>query len=368
MDRAIELARNGLGFVEPNPPVGAVIVDENLSLLGEGFHQRFGGSHAEIHALEQVGAKAAGATLVVTLEPCCHFGKTPPCTDALVAAGIRQVIVGTQDPAPHAAGRGLMKLREAGLVVEVGLREADAARLIAPFRKRVVTGLPYVHAKWAMTLDGKLAARTGASQWISNDASRRVVHQLRGRMDAIIVGANTARTDDPRLTARPAGPRTAARIVVGSAADLPLDSRLVRTADQVPVIVAACESAPAENVRRLRDAGVEVLQFPFSPGAADPARAVNLLELLKELGRREMTNVLVEGGGALLGSFFDQDLLDEVHIFIAPKLVGGAEALTPLAGIGLAEIAQAPQLDGPTIEVLDGDIYLHGPYRRDPPA
>jgi pyrimidine deaminase RibD-like protein len=192
MRRAIELARRGEGSVEPNPMVGAVLVDDRGACLGEGFHERFGGPHAEVHALTRAGEQARGATLYVTLEPCCHHGKTPPCVDALLAAGLRRVVVGMQDPFPLVAGGGIARLRQAGVDVDVGLLEPEVRRLTAPFRKRIETGLPWVHAKWAMTLDGKIASRTGHSRWISSAASRAVVHRLRGRMDAILIGIGTA--------------------------------------------------------------------------------------------------------------------------------------------------------------------------------
>lgn len=221
MRRALELARQGEGYVEPNPMVGAVIVDDYLQCLGEGFHRQFGGPHAEVNALREAGARAQGATLYVTLEPCNHHGKTPPCVDAVLQAGLRRVVVGMPDPFAKVNGAGIARLREHGVAVEVGLLEAEVRRLNAPFRKLVETGIPWVHAKWAMTLDGKIAARTGHSQWISGAASRAVVHRLRGRMDAIVIGIGTALADDPLLTARPAGPRVATRVVLDSTARLP---------------------------------------------------------------------------------------------------------------------------------------------------
>lgn len=366
MRRALELAARGEGFVEPNPMVGAVVVDDDLNLLGEGFHERFGGPHAEINALRQAGERAAGATLSVTLEPCCHYGKTPPCSAAAIASGVRRVVVAAPDPAPHVAGGGIAELRAAGIEVEVGLLGDAAARLIAPFAKLFTTGLPWVHAKWAMTLDGRIASRTGASRWISNEASRRIVHELRGRMDAIVVGSGTVAADDPLLTARPPGPRRPARIVVDSRARLAVDSQLMRTMGEGPVIVAASAAADPADVRQLEAAGVEVLRVPSSPAAASSRAArVDLRALLQELGRRRMTNVLFEGGGRLLGSLFDEKLVDEAHVFVAPKIVGGEGAPSPVAGTGLAEIPAASQLDRAQIQVLDGDVYIRGRLTRD---
>lgn len=387
MHRAIGLARQGIGSVEPNPAVGAVLVDAERNLLGEGCHERFGGPHAEVSAFADFEtrhpdadsrAKLAGnATLFVTLEPCCHTGKTPPCTEAILASGVRRVVIGICDPSPHADGGGVQQLEEAGIEVSVGLLEDEVRRLNAPFLKHVVTGLPYVHAKWAMTLDGKIATRTGSSQWISNEKSRAIAHVLRGRMDAILVGAGTARADDPRLTARPPGPRVATRIVVDSQAGLALDSQLVRSAGEVPVLVASLNETPAGNVSALQSAGVEVLALPPGPAGNQPTteRHPDLRPLLAELGRRGMTNVLVEGGARLLGSLFDMDSaertrvapesggghIDELHIFVAPKIIGGAAAAGPVAGFGLDRIPQSCQIDPLEIETLDGDAYIHGP-------
>jgi diaminohydroxyphosphoribosylaminopyrimidine deaminase / 5-amino-6-(5-phosphoribosylamino)uracil reductase len=360
MRRACELAERGLGAVEPNPAVGAVIVDDQLRLVGEGYHEQIGGPHAEVQALRQAGERARGGTLFVTLEPCCHTGRTPPCTRAVIAAGILRVVVGVQDPAPHANGRGLSELRSAGIDVEVGLLADVASRLIAPFAKRVSTGLPYVHAKWAMTLDGRIATRNGDSQWISNERARQIVHDLRGRMDAIVVGSRTATIDDPLLTARPPGPRTAVRIVFDSRAELPLTSRLVQTARDAPLLIAAHQSADPGRVAALAATGAEVLTLPAADGGGRPDPRA----LLEELGRREMTNVLVEGGGGLLGALFDRRLVDECHVFIASKIVGGGEAPAAVAGWGIERMADALALADPQIERIDDNVYVHGPLRK----
>jgi len=355
MRRALELAQRGVGFVEPNPAVGAVIVTDDGRVVGEGWHERFGGPHAEVMAFAAAGEAARGATLYVTLEPCCHFGKTPPCTRAVLAAGIRQVIVATIDPAVHVSGGGIAELRAAGVEVEVGLMADEARRLIAPFAKLTTTGLPWVHAKWAMTLDGKIASKTGSSRWITNEASRAAVHQLRGRMDAILVGIGTALADDPLLTARPPGPRTPIRIVLDSAARTPLESQLVRTAREFRTVVVVTRHAPEDRCAALRAAGIEVLVI-----SEDSAGHPDLRLLLSELGGQRLTNVLVEGGGHVWGQCFDLGLIDEVHAFIAPKLIGGAAAPSPLAGQGLADMSETLRLDPSSVEVLDGDVYLHG--------
>ena len=361
---AIELAARGLGRVEPNPAVGAVLVDEHLNLLADGYHERFGGPHAEVNALldfsdrfEDPGVRQellANATLYVTLEPCCHHGKTPPCSEAVVDAGVRRVVVGLRDPSPHVDGGGIRQLQDAGVDVSTGVAEAQVRELNAPFLKGLQTGEPWVHAKWAMTLDGKIATRTKASKWISSEASRQRVHLLRGRMDAIIVGSGTARSDDPLLTVRLPGPRTPVRVVVDSAATLSIDSQLVRTVADAPVLVAVTERASSTSVERLRNAGVEVLVA----GAADGQ--VDLTLLLKELSRRSMTNILIEGGGELLGAAFDADLVDEAHVFVAPKFAGGADAVTPVAGVGVDIIPEAGQLRGQVLEQVGDDVYIHG--------
>jgi diaminohydroxyphosphoribosylaminopyrimidine deaminase/5-amino-6-(5-phosphoribosylamino)uracil reductase len=362
MRYALALAARGVGRVEPNPPVGAVLVDRERRLLGEGWHERFGGPHAEVFALQQAGSATRGSTLFVTLEPCCHFGKTPPCTRAIVAAGVARVVAAVSDPAPQVAGQGLRELRRAGVDVEVGLLEHEARRLLAPFFKLILTARPWVHAKWAMTCDGKLATRTGHSQWISGSASRAVVHQLRGRMDALVVGRGTVVADDPLLTARPAGPRTATRVVLDRQGRLPLTAQVVRTARDVPTLCVVGPAAPAERLKLLQDHGVEVLPI----AAVDDFRGTWPL-LLAELGRRRMTHVLIEGGSQVFGSAFDADVIDEWHVFIAPKVVGGAAAPSPLAGIGREAVAAVPDLVEGTWQWLGDDAYLHGYTRRSTP-
>lgn len=353
MRHALRLAARGVGRVEPNPPVGAVVVDNRLRVLGEGWHQQFGRPHAEVLALASAGEPARGATLYVTLEPCAHVGKTPACAPQVIAAGIRKVVVCTPDPAPHTAGRGLQQLRDAGIDVDVGLLGDEGARLIAPFSKLITRGLPWVHAKWAMTLDGKLATSTGDSKWISSEESRRIVHELRGRMDAIIIGIGTALADDPLLTARPPGPRTAVRIVVDSAARLPLNSQLVRTARETPVIVAVSPRADEDCCVQLAQAGVEIVKL-------DAGADVSLGGLLSVLGSRRMTHVLVEGGSRLLGAFLDDQLIDEVHAFVAPLLVGGSEAFSPMAGAGRSLMSDSLRLRDLNVSQPGGDLYVHG--------
>lgn len=353
MARALELAALGQGLVEPNPLVGCVVA-QGAEVIGEGWHGRFGGPHAEIEALAVAGKRAAGATLVVTLEPCCHQGKTPPCVGAIVAAGIRRVVAAMRDPFPAVAGGGIAQLQAAGIDVRVGVCENEARALNAPYLKLLARGRPWIIAKWAMTLDGKIATRTGQSRWISGEASRAAAHALRGRVDAIVVGRETVLADDPLLTARPPGPRVATRIVLDSRAALATDSQLVRTAHEVPVWIAVGPEAPAAACAALRAAGCEVIVCP----AAEPGE--RLRSLLDELGRRRLTNVLVEGGARVLGSFFDADEVDEVHVFVAPRLFGGATAPGPVAGEGCEEVSEGWGLTGLKVERLGDDIYLHG--------
>jgi diaminohydroxyphosphoribosylaminopyrimidine deaminase/5-amino-6-(5-phosphoribosylamino)uracil reductase len=352
MQRALELAERGRGYVEPNPLVGALVVRDGR-LIGEGWHQRYGQAHAEVHALAAAGEAARGATLYVTLEPCCHHGKTPPCTDAVLRAGVRRVVAAMPDPFPAVKGKGVDLLRAAGVAVEVGVCEAEARRLNAPYLKLLATGRPYVHAKWAMTLDGKIATRSRDSRWISNEESRRRVHQLRGRMDAVLVGIGTALADDPQLTARPPGPRTAVRVVLDSKGRLPPDGRLASSTCQAPVLVATAAALP-ENIAELQEHGCEVLALPGADGRVDVGA------LLAEMGRRRYSNVLVEGGGGVLGSFRDAGAIDEVHVFIAPRLAGGAEAHSAMAGRGVAKIAEALRLAEWRFEDVAGDLYVHG--------
>lgn len=363
MRRALALARLGRGHVEPNPMVGALIVDNDLQLIAEGYHQQYGGPHAEVNAIAAAGSRAADSTLLVTLEPCCHHGKTGPCSEAIIRAGIRRVVIATSDPFPSVNGKGIAALRNAGIEVETGLLAEEAKLLIAPFTKLVGAGRPWVHAKWAMTADGRIASRTGNSKWISGHASREVVHRLRGLMDAIIIGSGTAELDDPLLTARPEGPRTATRIVVDSNATLSEKSQLARTLDQAPLLVACLERAPIDDIMRLRTHGIEVLQLPSLRDESADQDTVDLKALMAELGRREFTNIFVEGGSRLLGTLFDQRLIDEAHIFIAPRFVGGADALPPIGGLGAASIAEAATLNPVEVELIGGDLYLHGTVR-----
>ena len=356
MRRALEIAPRGAGLVEPNPQVGAVVAADGR-IVGEGWHARFGGPHAEAAALAAAGPAARGSTLYVTLEPCCHHGKTPPCTDAIRAAGVARVVVAAGDPHPAVAGGGITALRSSGIAVETGLCAPEALRLTAPFRKRVTTGTPWLIAKWALSLDGRFSTAPGQDRWISSPDSRRIVHELRERVDAIVVGIGTVLADDPLLTARPAADRPPLReplrVVLDSRARLPVGSALVRTARRNPVLVAAGPTADAAAVTPLRAAGCEVWQ-----GAAE-APELRFAGLLEELGRRGATNVLVEGGPTVLDALFAAGAVDEFWAFVAPRIIGAA------VGTGHGPVPPASAtLAVEEVSRPGGDILIRGLVRR----
>src|SRR5829696_2183047 len=336
--RALELAEGGRGMVSPNPLVGAVIVRDG-QVLGEGFHAELGGPHAERAAIANCGLQdLGGATLYVSLEPCCHTGRTPPCTDAIIEAGIARVVIASDDPTEKAAGRGPGILRDEG--IEVVLADGDSAvaarRLNQPFRKHARTGRPWVLFKSAMTLDGKVATRTGDSKWISGEDSRRLSHHWRAEVDAVAVGIGTALTDDPQLTARIEGEhRQPRRIVFDSEARLPLDSQLVKGAAEVPLTVVVTRAAHRTAVDALEIAGAEIV---VATGANEPDRVRNALVQLGALG---ITAILLEGGPHLAGAFLDAGEADEIRLFLAPVVLGGSHARDPLEGEGVERIAEA---------------------------
>lgn len=356
MRQAIELARNGEGHVEPNPMVGCVIATED-HLVSSGYHHAFGESHAEVDALSKTDRIPDDASLYVTLEPCCYTGKTPPCTQAIIDSPIKRVVIGSTDPNPSVNGNGIKALQHAGITVESGCLKTECDDLIAPFAMTIENQRPWVIAKWAMTLDGKIATHSGSSQWISNDQSRQLVHELRGRVDAIMVGSGTAGSDDPLLTARPPGKRQPVRVVVSSNASLSLESQLVSTASEIPVLITAGESTEDERITALQNHNVEVLQCQ-----SDSSNKI-IASLLSELGRRGFTNILVEGGASLLGSLFDAGLVDEVCIFVAPKTVGGQSAPSPVTGQGIEWMSDAQQWDTHS-ETIGSDVLIRGRRRR----
>ncbi|HEX4805010.1 MAG TPA: bifunctional diaminohydroxyphosphoribosylaminopyrimidine deaminase/5-amino-6-(5-phosphoribosylamino)uracil reductase RibD [Conexibacter sp.] len=336
--RALELAEQGRGRVSPNPLVGAVIARDG-EVLGEGWHTAYGEAHAEVEALRAAaGSELSDATLYVTLEPCCHVGKQPPCTDAIVAAGIRRVVVASDDPTEKASGRGLGILRDEGIAVEVvdGDLAARARLLNQPFRKHARTGRPWVLFKSAMTLDGKVATRAGDSKWISGEESRRLAHRWRAECDAVAVGIGTALADDPRLTARIDGvARQPRRVVFDSLGRLPVDSRLVAGADEVPLTVVVSRAAPRTETKALETHGAEVI---VATGEHEQARVLSALD---QLGAAGVSSILLEGGPRLAGAFLDAGEIDELRLFLAPLVLGGRTARDPLEGEGVETIAEA---------------------------
>jgi diaminohydroxyphosphoribosylaminopyrimidine deaminase/5-amino-6-(5-phosphoribosylamino)uracil reductase len=337
LQRAVELAGNGLGRVHPNPLVGAVVV-RNGMVLGEGWHEVYGGPHAEVNAIAACDGDTEGATLYVSLEPCCHQGKTGPCTTAITEAGIARVVVAADDPADHASGRGLGMLRDDGIDVDMaGGDVARRARLLNQgHRKHARTGRPFVLFKSAMSVDGKVATATGDSKWISGELSRERAHRWRSHMDAVVVGIGTALADDPRLTARVAGvERQPRRVVFDSLARLPLDSQLIAQADEVPLTVVVSRAAPRAATDALHNAGADVV---LATGQHEPARVVSALD---GLGQRGIKSILLEGGPHLAGAFLDAGEIDELRLFMAPVVVGSRNARDPLEGVGAERIGEA---------------------------
>ena len=359
MRRALALAARARGYVEPNPLVGAVLVKNN-KIIAEGYHRAVGGPHAEVHALRAADRRAKGATLYVTLEPCCHFGKTPPCTDAILAAGVSRVVAAMTDPFPKVRGRGARILRSHGIACDFGLLEKEARALNAPFIKRVSTGLPFVIAKWAQTLDGCIATASGESKWISSEESRAQVQILRGRVDAIAVGIGTALADDPLLMARPARPgdirRLATRVVFDSHCRLPLNSQLVRTISRAPVIVlhaTRLNRAAQARARQLADRGVITIAVATTSNGR-----LSIPAALRHLGHLDYTNILLEGGPELLAAFLHTHQVDQAHIYLAPKLIGGLHARHAVAGPDIQKLAHAHQFQITAIERSGPDLHL----------
>ncbi|WP_028061100.1 bifunctional diaminohydroxyphosphoribosylaminopyrimidine deaminase/5-amino-6-(5-phosphoribosylamino)uracil reductase RibD [Candidatus Solirubrobacter pratensis] len=361
LTRAIEIAGAGRGRVSPNPLVGAVLVKDG-QVLGEGFHAELGGAHAERAAIAAAGeADLRGATLYVSLEPCAHTGRTPPCTEAILAAGIGRVVIASEDPTDKASGRGPGILRDEGVDVEFvdGELAAQARLLNQPFRKHTRTGRPWVLFKSAMTLDGKVATRTGDSKWISGEDSRLMSHHWRAECDAVAVGIGTALTDDPRLTARIEGvARQPRRIVFDSEARLPLDSQLVRGASEVPLTVVTSRAAPRLAADALEVAGADVL---VATGPNEPERVRNALA---QLGAAGITSILLEGGPHLAGAFLDAGEVDEIRLFLAPVVLGGSSARDPLEGEGAERIAAATRALQLDCQRVAGDVLITARMRE----
>lgn len=361
MGRALELAERALGWCSPNPAVGAVLVRDD-EIVGEGWTHAPGDAHAEVAALRIAGPRAAGATLYVTLEPCSHHGRTPPCTDALIAAGVGEVHAAMRDPSPWVDGGGVRALEAAGISVTVGEREADATRLNEGYFIWVRTHSPFVTLKYAMTADGKIATRTGSSFWVTGIEARRYVARLRSQVDAVMVGVGTIEADDPQLTARPGefgevvvGPvHQPLRVVMDSEARISPTAKVVAGGLPGDTLVCTTERAPVERVHELERRGVEVALLPSSAGRVD------VCATLSELGNRGVTSVLAECGGELGWSLVSAGAVDKVLAFVAPKLVGGAKALTPIEGEGRPRMDSAWDLENPRWVSMGRDILLEG--------
>ncbi|MEZ4459730.1 MAG: bifunctional diaminohydroxyphosphoribosylaminopyrimidine deaminase/5-amino-6-(5-phosphoribosylamino)uracil reductase RibD [bacterium] len=349
MAMALDLARRGEGRTAPNPAVGCVIVRDG-EILGQGWHERAGMPHAEAAALASAG-DVTGATAYVTLEPCSFHGRTPPCASALIRAGIKRVVVGTLDSNPKVNGAGLELLRDAGIQVDVGVLEQACFDLNRPFFKLVTTGRPWVLAKWAMTLDGKIATRTGHSEWVSGEVSRAHVHGLRNTLDAILVGAGTVRLDDPRLTCRVEAGRDPVRVLLDSQLSVAPTARIFDTAG---TLVFCASTAPTTNYNALLKKGAQVIPVGRTDGKLD------VVCVLNELGARGIASVLVEGGGAVLGSFFDAGMVDHVMAFVAPKIAGGLEAPGPVAGAGIVRMTDSHRLVNVTYRQSGEDLLIEG--------
>ena len=359
MRRALDLAARAKGRTSPNPMVGALVV-KGGDLLGEGLHAYAGSDHAEVVALDEAGPAAQGATLYVSLEPCCHHGRTPPCVERIVQAGIRRVVAACEDPNPAVCGKGLAALRAAGIPVEVGCLAEEAARLNEAFFKHVRTGRPLITLKVAASLDGKIATRTGDSRWITGESARRHVHQLRNEVDAVLVGIGTILRDDPLLTTRLgiADQRDPIRVIVDNLARLPLRAKVVNRASTAPTILAVSQTAPRGKIEALEREGIQVLVVENSP------RRVSLERLVEVLGKRGILSVMIEGGAEINASALREGIVDKVCIFLAPMLIGGKTAPTAVGGEGIEEIGQALRLRESRVERYDDDILVEGYIAR----
>ncbi|MCI5620342.1 MAG: bifunctional diaminohydroxyphosphoribosylaminopyrimidine deaminase/5-amino-6-(5-phosphoribosylamino)uracil reductase RibD [Lachnospiraceae bacterium] len=350
MRRAIELAKKGEGFTNPNPMVGAVIVKEG-QIIGEGYHARCGDLHAERSAFASLQESAQGATIYVTLEPCCHYGKQPPCTQAILDHGITRVVIGSRDPNPLVAGKGAKMLREAGVVVEEDFLRDECDKLNPIFFHYITKKHPYVVMKYAMTADGKIATRTGASKWITGEVARDKVQDMRHRYMAIMAGIGTVLADDPLLTVRKEGKKSPIRVICDSHLRIPEESQIVKTAKKYPTIIAYAEGSP-EKVELLTEQGLILEQVPLKD------ESINLEILMKRLGERGIDSVLVEGGGTLNESLMQAGLVQRMEVFVAPKIFGGSEAKTPIEGIGIAEVADAMTFHLEQVNIIGDDVLL----------
>jgi len=356
MQQALSLAKLALGEVSPNPAVGALVVKDG-EIIGQGYTQPPGCSHAEVMALNQAGGKASGGVLYVTLEPCCHHGRTPPCTQAIIAAGIAEVHVAMLDPNPLVSGKGESELAREDIKTYVGEHEDEAKEINEAYTKFITTGMPFVTAKFAVSLDGKIATKGGDSQWISGDEARKYVHYLRYTADAIMTGANTVIADDPHLTCRYGGKggevkKQPLRVIVDGRGRTPPTAQVF--SEPGKALLATGKSFEPEKKESFTKAGAELLELPLGEGLVDLER------LLKTLGERDVTSILVEGGGVLLGSLFDHKLIDKVIAFIAPIIIGGEEAKAAVAGRGVDKVIDAIKLERVKVEKSGEDLMISG--------
>ena len=356
MRRAIALGEKG--DPSPNPHVGSVVADAEGNVLGEGFHESTGMDHGEVAALKAAGSKARGQTLYVSLEPCNHQGRTPPCVDAILAAGIKRVVIGCPDPNPRVPGGGAGRLREAGVEVVEGVLQAEAQNLIKAWSKFITTGQSYLTLKLAISLDGRIATRTGASKWITGPESRLRVQTLRAQHDAVMVGVNTVLADNPRLTVRDVPGRSPVRVIVDSKLRIPTTSQVVQTASQTPTCVVTTIAAPKPLEEALQALGVRVIRVPpTAEGRCEPQ------VMLRELAAREVVNVMCEGGSELGGSLMASGLADELHVFVAPLLLGPRGRPGAVDWAGPENPSDAPRIDPPHWELCGGDAYVWGPLK-----
>jgi diaminohydroxyphosphoribosylaminopyrimidine deaminase / 5-amino-6-(5-phosphoribosylamino)uracil reductase len=360
MRRALELAKKGAGYTNPNPLVGAVIVKDGR-IIGEGYHEVYGSHHAEVNAFKNTIEDVSGSTMYVTLEPCSHYGKTPPCAKTIVEKGIKKVIVALGDPNPEVAGRGIKFLRDSGIEVVTGVLEEESRRLNEIFLKYITTKLPFCILKTAMTLDGKIAARTGDSKWITNEESRKYVHKLRHRVSSIMVGVGTILQDDPMLNTRiqEVNGSDPIRIVVDTSGKTPLKARVLNIKSNAKTIIAATELASQEKLKEFERMGAEVIITPLRENRVD------LKYLMKALGERKIDSVLLEGGSELNYSAMEAGIIDKVNAFIAPKFIGGREAKTPVGGLGRPLMKNALMLKDIEIQRFGDDIMIEGYIREE---
>ncbi len=356
MKLALELAKKGLGWVSPNPMVGAVIVKDGR-IIGQGYHEQYGEPHAERNALASCVENPKGATMYVTLEPCCHHGKQPPCVDAILEAGIRRVVVGATDPNPLVSGKGIHILREHGVDVVAGVLQEESRKMNEVFWHYIQTGRPFVTMKYAMTLDGKIAAYTGLSQWITGERAREHVHQQRHAHRAIMVGVGTVLADDPMLTCRMERGRNPIRIICDTSLRTSLYSRIVTTANRIPTMIATC-CKDIDKWKAYQNAGCKII------GVGEDKGHVDLKELMSKLGQEKIDSILLEGGGSLNWSAMEAGIVQKVQAYIAPKLLGGATAKSPIDGLGFAEPNQGIQLENSKILRLGEDFLIEGKVKE----